>query len=82
MVNDHLAACFPVSSLLKPHVHLLQSTHTHTHTHGSTQPLAKLKLSGSDFSLRISHQIWTAGCRFLQGKCGGNGNANRRGNRE
>lgn len=66
MVNDHLAACFPVSSLLKPHVHLLQSAHTHS----STQPLAKLKLSGSDFSLRISHQIWTAGCRFLQGKFG------------
>ncbi len=65
MVNDHLSACFPASSLLKPLVHLLQSTHTHTHTH--TQPLAKL--SGSDFSLRISHQIWTAGCSVLQGKC-------------
>lgn len=34
MVNDHLAACFPVSSLLKP----LQSKHSLTHTHN---PLAK-----------------------------------------
>lgn len=68
MVNDHLTPCFPVSSRLKPLVHLLQSTRTCTHTRSPTQPLAKL--SGSDFSLRISHQIWTAGCRFLQGKFG------------
>lgn len=54
MVNDHLTACFPVSSLPKTLVHLLQSTHMRT------QPLAKL--SGSDFSLRISRHIWTAGC--------------------
>lgn len=29
MVNDHLSPCFPVSSLQKPLVHLLQSKHTH-----------------------------------------------------
>lgn len=31
MVNDHLTPCFPVSSRLKPLVHLLQSTRTCTH---------------------------------------------------
>ncbi len=35
MVNDHLTPCFPVSSLLKPLVHLLQSIHTCTHAHAA-----------------------------------------------
>lgn len=38
-----------------------------THTHAHAQPLAKL--SGSDFSLRISHQIWTAGWKCWKWIC-------------
>lgn len=64
MVNDHLTPCFPVFFTAKtPCASTSEHKNTHTHTR-TTQPL--IKLSGSDFSLRISHQIWTAGCRFAR----------------
>lgn len=65
MVNDHLTPCFPVFSLLKLHVQLLQRALAHTRAHTHAHTAFGLLLSGSDFSLRISQQIWIAGCRFF-----------------